>query len=63
MTSSTTALAAAAGPSGQYVQWGVISISVTNLAIIGGMLVLFVLAVLLPFPRGPHDRSGDGEQR
>jgi len=61
MTTFSTVLAAA--PSGHYVQWGVISISVTNLAIIGGMLVLFVLALLVPFPRGPHDRSGGGEQR
>jgi hypothetical protein len=38
---------------GRYVHWGVIQISVTNLVIIGAMLVLFVLALVLPFP-GHH---------
>jgi hypothetical protein len=38
---------------GRYVHWGVIQISVTNLVIIGVMLVLFVLALVLPFP-GAH---------
>jgi uncharacterized membrane protein len=56
--SSTTVLAAGAG---SYVHWGVIQISVTNLLIIGAMLVLFVLAILLPFPghrtqRHPEDQ-------
>ena len=37
---------------GKYVTWGVISISVTNLAIIGLMVVVFVLALVLPFPHG-----------
>ena len=35
---------------GKYVSWGVISLSVTNLAIIVLMLVVFVLALLIPFP-------------
>jgi hypothetical protein len=35
---------------GRYVHWGVLQISVTNLAIIGIMLLLFVLALVLPFP-------------
>ena len=47
-------LAAAAHESGRYLHWGAIQISVTNLAIILLMLVVFVLALLLPFPR-PHD--------
>ena len=37
---------------GHYVHWGVIQISVANLVVIGVMVLLFVLAVLLPFPKG-----------
>ena len=37
---------------GRYVHWGVLQVSVTNVAIIGLMLVVFVLALLLPFPGG-----------
>ena len=37
------------GPhAGSYLHWGVVNISWTNLAIIGAMLVVFVLAILLP---------------
>jgi hypothetical protein len=39
---------------GRYVDWGVISISVTNLVIIIAMVVVFVLALVLPFPH-QHD--------
>ena len=39
------------GP-GHYVHWGVVQISVANLVVIGVMLVVFVAALLLPFPRG-----------
>ena len=35
---------------GHYVHWGVIQISVANLVVIGVMLLLFVLALVLPFP-------------
>ncbi|HET7355507.1 MAG TPA: hypothetical protein VFJ09_02420 [Nocardioidaceae bacterium] len=54
--------------SGTYLHWGVISISLTNLAIIGAMLVIFVLALLLPFPHGalerpPEEDHQDGETR
>lgn len=45
---------------GKYVSWGVISLSVTNLAIILGMVVVFGLALLLPFPT---DRGRDEERR
>ncbi len=37
---------------GRYVHWGVFQVSVTNVAIIGLMLVVFVLALVLPFPGG-----------
>lgn len=53
----STALALA-GPAGRYVHWGVILISVTNLAVIGLMVVLFVLALLLPFPGGRSHGRG-----
>lgn len=38
---------------GSYVHWGVIQISVANLIVIGLMLVLFIAALLVPFPT-PH---------
>lgn len=37
---------------GHYVHWGVIQISVANLVVIGIMIVLFALALVLPFPKG-----------
>jgi fumarate reductase subunit D len=54
---------ALASGAGHYVHWGVISISVTNIAIVGVMVILFVLALLLPFgaadgPGAEDDRSG-----
>jgi hypothetical protein len=44
---------------GKYVHWGVVSVSVTNLLIVVIMLVVFVLALVLPFPRehGPEGTS------
>ena len=35
---------------GHYVHWGFVQISVANLVVIAIMIVLFVLALLLPFP-------------
>lgn len=37
---------------GTYLHEGVLQISVANLVVVGLMLVLFALAVALPFPRG-----------
>jgi hypothetical protein len=37
---------------GRYLHWGVLQVSVTNVAIIGLMLLVFVLALVLPFPGG-----------
>lgn len=50
----TTALAAPVNLNhrGHYVHWGVIQISVANLVVIAVMIAIFVLAILLPFPRG-----------
>ena len=54
----TTFLAAASAPAaGDYLSWGVISISVTNALIILGMVVLFVLALVVPFP-SPREEQG-----
>ncbi len=49
----------ATDPAGNYVNWGVIHISVTNLLIILFMVLVFVLALVLPFP-GSGDRPAEG---
>jgi len=36
--------------SGRYIHWGFIQISVANFVVIVLMVVVFVLAILLPFP-------------
>ena len=42
--------------SGRYIHWGFVQISVANFVVIILMIVVFVLAILLPFPK----RKGDG---
>jgi hypothetical protein len=44
---------------GHYVNWWVVHISLTNLLIILAMIVVFVLALVLPFPH----RQGDDQER
>jgi hypothetical protein len=44
---------------GQYVHWGVVNVSVTNLLIIGAMLIVFVLALLVPFPKAHEDEPDE----
>ena len=45
------------GGTGHYLHWGFIDISVANLVVIVLMIVVFILAILLPFPRhGRRDR-------
>jgi hypothetical protein len=39
------------GP-GHYLHWGFVQISVANAVVILSMIVVFVLAILLPFPQG-----------
>jgi hypothetical protein len=52
---SVTVVSAGAG---HYVHWGVLSVSLTNLLIIVAMVVLFALALVLPFGgSGPDDRD------
>ncbi len=46
------------GGTGKYVHWGFIQISLSNLIIIGVMVVLFVAALLLPFPGHRSNRGG-----
>jgi hypothetical protein len=41
---------------GHYLHWGVIQVSVANAAVIGAMIVVFVVALLLPFPKRPGPR-------
>ena len=41
---------------GHYVHWGVIQISVANLVVIGLMVLIFVAALFLPFPKGRDKR-------
>jgi hypothetical protein len=36
---------------GRYIHWGFIQISVANFVVILLMIAVFVLAILLPFPR------------
>ena len=43
------------GP-GHYVHWGVVQISVANLVVIAVMLLVFALALFLPFPGRRRDR-------
>ena len=39
-----------------YLSWGWLSISLPNLIVILVMIVLFVAAIALPFPRDRHNR-------
>ena len=61
-----TTLATPAHPSSilaegaRYLDWGVIQISLTNFLIVIGMVVLFVLALVVPFPHSADDRTGEG---
>jgi hypothetical protein len=54
---AASVLAAAIDLSGHpyYIHWGVIQISAANLLVIGLMVLVFFLAILLPFPRGRRD--------
>lgn len=42
---------------GHYLHWGFIQISVANLIVIAVMVAIFVLALLLPFPKGRGKRG------
>jgi hypothetical protein len=50
-------LSMAAAAPGRYISWGVLQISVTNATIIGVMILVFILALVVPFPT--HDDESD----
>lgn len=41
-----------------YFHWGFILISLSNLLVIGGMIVLFAVALVAPFPHGEGEEDG-----
>jgi hypothetical protein len=41
------------------VEWHFVQLSVANLVVIGLMILVFVLALVLPFPSAARRRSGD----
>ena len=41
-----------------YFHWGFIVISLPNLLVIAGMIVLFAVALVVPFPHGGRDKDG-----
>jgi hypothetical protein len=47
---------------GKYIHWGVVSISLTNFLIIVGMIVIFGLALVVPFP-GAHEHRRQQSQQ
>jgi hypothetical protein len=56
-----SALGFVTDPAGRYVHWGVILISMTNLLIIVAMVIVFVLALVVPF--GSGEKSTDDQER
>ncbi|MGO4596758.1 hypothetical protein [Terrabacter sp. 2RAF25] len=42
-------------PAGAVVQWGFVTITVANLIVILAMILVFVLAIVLPFPGSRRD--------
>jgi hypothetical protein len=58
VTSATGVL----GGHAYFLHWGVIQLSLANLVVIVLMLVVFALAVIVPFPRG-HDAPDSEEAR
>jgi hypothetical protein len=43
-----------------YFHWGFILISIPNLLVIGGMIVLFAIALVVPFPHVKEDDDDGG---
>lgn len=61
-----TVAAEATYAAGRYLHWGVVQISLTNFLIIVGMVVIFVLALVVPFPGGDaetHDEEHSDDRR
>jgi hypothetical protein len=47
---------------GHFIHWGVFQLSLANLLVIVSMVLVFVLALVVPFPK-PHDRERVEERR
>jgi hypothetical protein len=45
---------------GHYLHWSIFTISVANLVVIAVMVVIFGLALILPFPKGKEAGDVDG---
>jgi hypothetical protein len=56
-------LSIAAEGAGRYIHWGVIQISLANLTIIAVMVLLFILALVVPFPASHGDKSDEEGRR
>jgi hypothetical protein len=41
-----------------YFHWGFVLISIPNLIVIGGMIVLFAIALVAPFPHAREEDDG-----
>jgi len=50
LVGSVTSAAGLLSGTGHYIHWGVVQISVANLVVIAVLVLLFVLALVLPFP-------------
>jgi hypothetical protein len=48
---------------GRFIDWGVVQISVANLVVIAVMIVLFVLALVVPFPRSRAEKTEDRDDQ
>jgi hypothetical protein len=54
----TSAGAMLSGPA-YFLDWGVVQISLANFLVIVLMVILFVLALVLPFPHGGRDAAAE----
>ena len=52
----TLALIFAIDAPGIFLNWGIFSIQLGNLLVIIGMVVVFIAALVIPFPKGRRDR-------
>jgi hypothetical protein len=55
-------LLTASSEAGRYLHWGVVDVSVTNALIILAMIVVFVLALVIPFGRRNADDERGGSR-
>jgi hypothetical protein len=56
VASASRILAVGLNGTGHYIHWGFVQLSLANLIVIVLMIVVFVLALVVPFP-GHRDRS------